>query len=111
MVPSQDAKTVATWRAALKELLSANAIEGRGARGEVFEVTKHGHDIAERIRTEGLDETDKMIVGMNEEERAYFLTLSRPRNQQGVPVNSFRTFPSRESASIPKCSTHSRRGD
>ena len=102
MVPSQDARTIATWRAALKELLSANAIEGRGAKGEVFEVTKHGHDVAEQIRTEGLDEIDKAIVGMSEEARGYFLTLSRPRNQQGVPIDFFSAFSSRESAKYPE---------
>lgn len=102
MVPLQDARTVASWRAAVKELLSANAIEARGTKGEVFEVTKRGHDLAEEIRTEGLDDTDKAIVGMNENERGYFLTLSRPRNQQGVPVDYFNGHASRESAMYPE---------
>ena len=102
MVSSQEAKSVAAWRAAVNELLSANAIEARGTKGEVFEVTKLGHDLAEQIRTEGLDEIDKAIFGMSEEERGYFLTLSRPRNEQGVAVDFFSTFPSRDSAKYPE---------
>jgi hypothetical protein len=102
MVPSQDPKTTATWRAALTELLSANAIEARGHKGEVFEVTKRGHDLAEQIRTEGLDDIDKAIVGMTEDARGYFLTLSRPRNQQGVAVDFLSSFPSRDSAKYPE---------
>jgi hypothetical protein len=102
MVPSQDSKTVATWRAALIELLSANAIEARGHQGEVFEVTKDGHDLAEQIRTEGLDDIDKAIVGLTEDARGYFLTLSRPRNEQGVPFDFFQSFPSRDSARYPE---------
>lgn len=97
MVPSQDAKTVATWRAVLKELLSANAIEEHGTNGEVFALTRHGHDMVEQIRIEGLDEIDKAIVGMGEEARGYFLTLSRPRNQQGIPASLFSESSSRES--------------
>lgn len=102
MVPSQDPKTVATWRAALKELLSANAIEARGHKAEMFEVSKHGYDLAEQIRTEGLDDIDKAIIGMTEEARTYLLTLSRPRNQQGVAADSFTSFPSRETAKYPE---------
>ncbi len=54
-----------------------------------------------RFATEGLDEIDKAIVGMDDEARGYFLTLSRPRNQQGVSDDFISSAPSRTSA---KCS-------
>ena len=40
----QDHKAMATWEAALDELVDRGLLVARGERGEVFEITKQGYD-------------------------------------------------------------------
>ena len=49
LIPSQTPRKVAQWEAALKELINANLIVERGHKGEVFEVSSLGYQIADMI--------------------------------------------------------------
>ena len=49
LITKQDRKHVAKWEAALKELLNANLIVARGHKGEIFEVSDKGYQIADMI--------------------------------------------------------------
>jgi hypothetical protein len=49
LITNQDRRHVAKWEAALKELLEANLIVARGDKGEIFEVSDKGYQIAEMI--------------------------------------------------------------
>jgi hypothetical protein len=47
----QDARSEATWQAAVRELLSNGLLENRGHKGEVFGVTAEGYRLADEIRS------------------------------------------------------------
>lgn len=91
----------AVWRGAVDELIRRGFLEDRGHKGEVFAVTRAGFDYADELRFSGLDEDDRTIFQMNEEERCDLMTRSRPRNRQAVPLDFFDQFPSRETAKYP----------
>ena len=44
-----DHRALAVWESALQELVKADLLVARGDRGEVFEITKKGYDVAERL--------------------------------------------------------------
>ena len=44
-----DHRALAVWESALRELVKDDLLVARGDRGEVFEITKKGYDVAERI--------------------------------------------------------------
>jgi len=44
-----DPRTMAAWEAALKELVDGGLLAARGAAWEIFDVTKKGHDAADRL--------------------------------------------------------------
>lgn len=48
-ITQQTPREVARWRSALQELITHDLIEDRGYKGEVFEVTYRGHQVAEEI--------------------------------------------------------------
>ena len=49
LITSQDRRHVSKWEAALQELLGADLIVARGYKGEIFEVTDKGYQIADMI--------------------------------------------------------------
>ena len=49
MIPNQNPRVVAQWEAALKELEDAGFLESKGDRGETFNVTARGYEIADMI--------------------------------------------------------------
>ena len=49
MIPDQDHRVVAQWEAALKELEDAGLLERKGDKGETFDVTARGYEIADTI--------------------------------------------------------------
>lgn len=49
LITKQDHRHVAKWEAALQELLNVNLIVARGHKGEVFEVSNKGYQIADMI--------------------------------------------------------------
>jgi hypothetical protein len=53
MVAGRDARTQATWEAAVRELCNAGLLVGRGVKGEVFGVTKLGYQVADRLKESG----------------------------------------------------------
>jgi ABC-type transport system involved in cytochrome bd biosynthesis fused ATPase/permease subunit len=44
-----DHRTLAAWEAALEELVNAGLLVARGDGGEIFEITRKGYEVAERI--------------------------------------------------------------
>jgi len=44
-----DHRALAVWESALQELVKDNLLVARGDSGEIFEITKKGYDVAERI--------------------------------------------------------------
>lgn len=44
-----DARATAAWEAALKELVDGGLLAARGTAGEIFDVTKKGYDVADRL--------------------------------------------------------------
>jgi hypothetical protein len=49
LIPDRDRRSVATWEAALQELVDAELLVERGYKGELFEVTKKGYEFAEYL--------------------------------------------------------------
>jgi len=49
LVPEQEPRIIALWESALNELLNADLIIERGHKGEVFQVTSRGYEIADMI--------------------------------------------------------------
>jgi len=49
LITKQDRRQVAKWEAALQELQNANLIVARGHKGEIFEVSDKGYQIADMI--------------------------------------------------------------
>jgi hypothetical protein len=50
LISDQSRRSVATWEAALQELIDNDLIVQRDHEGEVFEMTKHGYEAAENLR-------------------------------------------------------------
>ena len=48
-VDSKDQRSIARWEAALEQLQGEKLIKPRGVKGEVFEVTSRGFDIADKL--------------------------------------------------------------
>lgn len=44
-----DHRALAIWESALQELVNNGLLMSHGERGEIFEITKRGYDVAERI--------------------------------------------------------------
>lgn len=49
LITDQSRRAVAVWESALQELLDHGLLVERGQKGEVFEVTKKGFDVAEHL--------------------------------------------------------------
>jgi hypothetical protein len=49
LITDQSRRAVAVWESALQELLDDGLLVERGQKGEVFEVTKKGYDVAEHL--------------------------------------------------------------
>jgi len=49
LIPSNDRREVAKWEQALNELLSLELVDAKGHRGEVFQITHLGYQIADTI--------------------------------------------------------------
>lgn len=49
LITDQNRRAVATWEAALQELLDEGLLVERGHKGEVFEVTRRGYEVAENL--------------------------------------------------------------
>lgn len=49
LITDRDRRSVATWEAALQELVDEELLIERGHKGQVFEVTKKGYEVAENI--------------------------------------------------------------
>lgn len=92
------ARSEAIWRSAVKELTGYRLLEGIGAKGEMFAVTKEGYERAEELRIQGRDQHDQAVFALTDEERTYLLAISRPRNQQGISTYMFDEYPTRENA-------------
>ena len=50
VIPDQNPRTAAQWRAALKELRDAELLEDEGNQGEVFAITPRGYEVADMIQ-------------------------------------------------------------
>lgn len=50
LITDRSRRAVATWEAALQELVNEELLMQRGHKGEVFEVTKKGYEVAENLR-------------------------------------------------------------
>lgn len=48
LTDKSDHRVMATWEAALKELVDGGLFIAHGDKGEVFEITKKGYDVAQR---------------------------------------------------------------
>lgn len=51
MIEDQNRRTVAKWEAALTQLLNENLIIDRGHKGEIYEITERGYQVADTIKT------------------------------------------------------------
>lgn len=49
LIPSNERRTVAKWEHALEELTSEGYLVKRGPKGEIFEVSKSGYEVADTI--------------------------------------------------------------
>ncbi len=49
LILDRSRRSVATWEAALQELVDAELLVARGRSGEVFEITKKGYEVAENL--------------------------------------------------------------
>ncbi|MGV7235166.1 MAG: hypothetical protein ACQ9ET_02810 [Nitrosomonadaceae bacterium] len=49
LIPSNDRREVAKWEAALEELVARELLTGKGQKGEIFEVSNLGYQIADMI--------------------------------------------------------------
>jgi hypothetical protein len=93
-----DLRTIAKWRAAVESLEQINAIKPEGGRGYLWSVTQFGYELADKIRLQGVDEVDRMIHRLDDQERNYLLTASRPRNHDALSLSFFDHGHSPESA-------------
>jgi len=51
MCERQDARSEAKWQGAVRELVQQSLIEGRGHKGEVFNVTSEGYRVADELKS------------------------------------------------------------
>ena len=49
LIPDQNLRIIAQWRAALKELKDGELLEDEDNRGEVFQITHRGYQVADMI--------------------------------------------------------------
>jgi hypothetical protein len=49
-----DARSVAIWQGAIRQLLHHGLLESRGSKGEVFGVTAEGYRVADELRAKGI---------------------------------------------------------
>lgn len=49
LIPSHERREIAKWEQALEELVSNNLVVGRGHKGEFFEITNLGYQVADMI--------------------------------------------------------------
>jgi hypothetical protein len=49
LTSKEDHRALASWESALQELVTDGLLMAQGERGEVFEITKAGHDAAQRL--------------------------------------------------------------
>jgi hypothetical protein len=49
-----DARSVAIWQGAIRQLLHQGLLENRGTKGEAFSVTAEGYRVADEIRSKGM---------------------------------------------------------
>jgi hypothetical protein len=89
-----DSRSEATWQAALEELVRRGFIRDRGHKGEVFGVTKEGFEFADSIAAQ--DEVVNIILNLSLDEIGYLMTMSRPRNQAGIPSDFFDSHSGRD---------------
>lgn len=50
LITDRSRRTAATWESALRERVDEELLIGRGHKGQVFEVTKKGYEVAENLR-------------------------------------------------------------
>jgi ribosomal protein S27E len=93
-VEESSPRSEATWQSALDELVRRGFIRDRGHKGEVFGVTKEGYEFVDSMATQ--DDLVKTILALKHDEIAYLMTMSRPRNQSGIPSDFFDTHSGRE---------------
>jgi predicted transcriptional regulator len=48
LTSKEDHRAVALWESALQELVNGGLLVARGERGEIFEITRQGYDMAKR---------------------------------------------------------------
>ncbi len=51
---SKDRRSEARWEHGLEQLISEGLVKERGHKGEIFEVTARGYDLADVVRSERL---------------------------------------------------------
>jgi hypothetical protein len=49
LIPDKSRRTIAIWEAALQELINEELVVPRGHKGEIFELTKKGYEVAEHL--------------------------------------------------------------
>ena len=49
LIPSNDRREVAKWQEALEQLRSHDLVVDRGYKGEIFEITNLGYQVADMI--------------------------------------------------------------
>ena len=49
LIPSNERREIAKWEQALEELVSNDLVVARGYKGEMFEITNLGYQIADMI--------------------------------------------------------------
>ena len=49
LIPNQDPRIIAQWKAVMKELQDAELLEGEGNQGEAFTITRRGYEVADMI--------------------------------------------------------------
>jgi hypothetical protein len=50
LITDQSRRSVAMWESALKELIDRDLLAARGPKAEIFDVTKKGYEVADRLR-------------------------------------------------------------
>lgn len=88
----------AEWRGAVDQLSETGFIEDCGHKGEVFRVTDSGFKFEKTLPTYRGDAIDETAFELSDAARCYLMSISRPRNQSGIPVTFFDNSGSREAA-------------
>jgi hypothetical protein len=52
LTSKEDHRALAAWESALEQLVSEGLFVSQGERGEIFEITKKGYDVAEQTKVE-----------------------------------------------------------